>query len=232
VCSSDLAQIEQKILGGHLRVGERLPSERELAETLGVSRPSVREAFRALEGMGIIESRVGSGPEAGSFVSSRSSEALGNLLRLHMTLARISLADLVDVRSQLERVNVRRAAARRTDDDLDHLASLIRSMRNPALHYEDFNELDTEFHVSIARASKNALATDLMQALRDAVKHKMTAAFEGLADWRVVARKLIAEHEEVLHAIRDHDSELAAELIGNHISWFYRDQFPDEDQLT
>jgi GntR family transcriptional regulator, transcriptional repressor for pyruvate dehydrogenase complex len=226
-----LAQIERKILDGELRVGERLPSERELAEALGVSRASIREALRALEVMGIIESHIGSGPESGSFVSGRSNEALGNLLRLHMALSQISLADLVDIRSQLEQVNARRAAARRTEDDLRHMEALIHSMRAASLRYEEFNELDTEFHVTVARASKNALATDLMQALRDAVKHKMTAVFADLADWRAEAGKLIAEHEKIVHALRQHDPEAAAAAIGEHIEGFYRDQFPGEGSL-
>jgi GntR family transcriptional regulator, transcriptional repressor for pyruvate dehydrogenase complex len=218
-----LAQIEQKILDGDLRVGEKLPSERELAEALGVSRASIREALRALEVMGIIDSHIGSGPESGSFVSGRSSEALGNLLRLHMALAQISLADLVDIRSQLEQSNARRAASRRTEEDLRHLKSLIFGMRAPGLRYEEFNELDTEFHVSIARASKNALASDLMQALRDAVKHRMTAVFAGLPDWRAAADQLIAEHEDLLGAIERHEPEAAARMTAGHIERFYQD---------
>jgi GntR family transcriptional regulator, transcriptional repressor for pyruvate dehydrogenase complex len=225
-----LAQIEQKILDGDLRVGEKLPSERELAEALGVSRPSIREALRALEVMGIIESRIGSGRESGSFISGRSNAALGNLLRLHMALAQISLADLVDVRSQLEQSNARRAAARRTEEDLRHLTSLIRGMRAPGLRYEEFNELDTEFHVSIARASKNALATDLMQALRDAVKHKMTAAFASLSDWRAAADKLIIEHEQLLHAIERNEPDAAAKLTAEHIERFYLDLLSDNEE--
>ena len=224
-----LAQIEQKILDGELRVGERLPSERELAEALGVSRASIREALRALEVMGIVESHIGSGPESGSFVSGRSSEALGNLLRLHMALAQISLADLVDIRRQLEQNNARQAAIRRTDEDLAHLESIIHSMRAPGLHYEQFNELDTEFHVSIARASKNALASDLMQALRDAVKHKMTATFAGLPDWRATVDTLIIEHTGLLSLIRDQDAEAAARHITEHIEGFYRHQFENDD---
>jgi GntR family transcriptional regulator, transcriptional repressor for pyruvate dehydrogenase complex len=220
-----LAQIEQKILDGELRAGERLPSERDLAEALGVSRASIRETLRALEVAGIIETHIGSGPESGSFVSGRSSEALGNLLRLHMALAQISLADLVDIRCQLERNNARRAAVRRTDEDLAHLESLIQSMRAPGLRYEEFDELDTEFHVSIARASKNALASDLMQALRGAVKHKMTATFASLPHWRAAMDKLIIEHEELLRLIRDADADAVAE----HSKGFYRHQFMCDD---
>lgn len=225
-----LAQIEQKILDGDLRVGEKLPSERELAEALGVSRASIREALRALEVMGIIESRIGSGPESGSFVSGKSNAALGNLLRLHMALAQIGLADLVDIRSQLEQSNARRAAVQRTDEDLSRLQSLVESMRASGLRYEEFNELDTEFHVSIAKASKNALATDLMQALRDAVKYKMTAVFANLPDWRAVANQLILDHEQVVSAIAHNQPDMAAKLVGEHIERFYRDQLRGEDK--
>jgi GntR family transcriptional regulator, transcriptional repressor for pyruvate dehydrogenase complex len=224
-----LAQIEQKILDGDLRVGERLPSERELAEALGVSRASIREALRALEVMGIIESRIGSGRESGSFISGKSNAALGNLLRLHMALAQISLADLVDIRSELEQSNARRAALQRTDEDLSHLRSVLESMRSASLRYEEFNKLDTEFHVSIAQASKNALATDLMQALRDAVRHKMTTVFANLADWRPVADQLIREHEQVVSAIADRQPDIAAKLVGEHIERFYRDQLSRDD---
>jgi DNA-binding FadR family transcriptional regulator len=97
-------------------------------------------------------------------------------------------------------------------------------MRSPGLRCEEFNELDTEFHVSIARASKNALATDLMQALRDAVKHKMTAVFANLTDWRAVAEQLVREHEHVLRAIAHNEPDSAAKLISEHIEGFYRDQ--------
>jgi GntR family transcriptional regulator, transcriptional repressor for pyruvate dehydrogenase complex len=216
-----LAQMEQKILDGDLRVGEKLPSERELAGALGVSRASIREALRALEVMGIVESR-GAGPESGSFVSGRSSQALGNLLRLYMAVSQVSLSDLVDIRSQLEQGNARRAADRRTEEDLRHLKSLVFGMRAPSLKYEEFNELETEFHVSIARASKNALAGELMQALRDAVKHRMVAVFAGLDDWSAAAEQLIAEHENLLDAIERNEPDVATRVVARHIEWFYQ----------
>src|SRR5258708_273861 len=98
-----LAQIEQKILDGRPRPGQKLPSERELVTVLGVSRTSIREALRALEAMGVIEARTGSGRDAGSVIAGQSTAAITNLLRLHIALAQISLADLVETRVQLER---------------------------------------------------------------------------------------------------------------------------------
>ncbi|NKQ56007.1 FadR family transcriptional regulator [Amycolatopsis sp. K13G38] len=219
-----LAQIEQKILDGTLRAGEKLPSERELVTALGVSRTSVREALRALEAMGIIEARTGSGQNAGAVVTGKSTPALTNLLRLHLALARISLADLVETRVQLERNAARAAASAHTADDVRRMKDLLTAMRNAESGYQEFNALDTEFHVSIARISGNALSVDLMQALRGAVESEMAATFTRFADWRTVASTLIDEHEAIVEAIDKGEGERAADLVADHITSFYQDR--------
>lgn len=224
-----LAQVEDQILSGRLKVGQRLPSERHLVAALGVSRTSVREALRGLEAMGIIEARVGSGREAGWTVAGRSPEALGTLLRLHVALAEIPLADLVEVRVQLERQSAEAAARRRSDADVRELRSLVEGMRAPGLQRAEFNELDTEFHVRVAAASGNTLAADLMQALRDAVQLWMVSAFERIPDWRAVADRLLLEHEQVVDAIEKRDGRRAAEVVARHITEFYEDVLDAED---
>lgn len=224
-----LAQIQQKILDGSLRAGQRLPSERELVTALGVSRTSVREALRALEAMGIIEARTGSGQDAGSVVTAKSTPAMTNLLRLHIALAKISLADLVETRVQLERNAARGAASARTAEDVHRLAGLVEAMRSTDSDYHEFNALDTEFHVTIARISGNALAADLMQALRGAVEHEMAAAFARFDDWRTVADSLVDEHEAILRAVEKGDEETAANQVAEHITRFYRDRILHTD---
>ena len=216
-----LTQIQQKILDGRLRVGDRLPSERELGEALGVSRNSVREALRVLESMGILNANVGSGKDAGSTVAGHSTAALSNLLRLHMALSQFSLNDLNEVRIELERLAVVRAAAEAASADLEHLRALTRSMAEPGMDYERFHELDTEFHLALTRASDNALATDLMQTLRDAVKGEMLAAFRRVRDWEAMVATLTQEHLAILAAVEAGDGKEAAELVRRHISAFY-----------
>jgi GntR family transcriptional regulator, transcriptional repressor for pyruvate dehydrogenase complex len=219
-----LAQIEQKILDGTIKAGEKLPSERDLMAALGVSRTSVREALRALEAMGIIESKVGSGRDSGSVVTGESTTALTNLLRMHLALAQVSLADLVQTRVALERSAARGAAAARTDADVEQLAGLVAAMRSSDLEYPQFNALDTEFHVSVARISGNPLSASLMQALRGAVESEMTAVFARLPDWRAVADAVTNEHEGILAAIEKGDADAAEELVAGHIERFYTDQ--------
>jgi DNA-binding FadR family transcriptional regulator len=216
-----LAQIEERILDGRLRVGDRLPSERELVEALGVSRSSVREALRVLESMGIVDAHVGAGRDSGSTVASRSTAALSNLLRLHMALSQFRLADLVEIRIQLEQSAAARAAAEATPEELEHLRSLAGAMARPGIDHERFHELDSEFHISIAKASHNALAAALMQALRDAVKTEMKTAFTRVHDWTSMVGRLTGEHRDILSAIEKGEGELAAERVTAHIAHFY-----------
>lgn len=216
-----LTQIQEKILTGSLRVGDRLPSERDFVRALGVSRTSVREALRVLESMGIVDAHVGSGRDAGSTVAGRSTAALSNLLRLHMALSQFRPADLIEVRTQLERFAAQRAAAQADAEDIERLGQLIESMAAPGVDHETFHELDTDFHLAVARASHNDLVADLMQALRDAVKTEMKAAFTRVSDWASMVKQLTDEHREILAAIEDHDGELAANRVTQHIADFY-----------
>ncbi|MCQ8835867.1 FadR/GntR family transcriptional regulator [Streptomyces malaysiensis] len=216
-----LIQIQERILNGQLRIGDRLPSERELVQVLGVSRNSVREALRVLEAMGIIDAHTGSGRDAGSTVAGRSTDALSNLLRLHMALAQFRLGDLVDVRIELERLAVRQASAEADPAELTQLRSLTEAMTRPGLDHERFHELDSEFHIRLARASHNALAADLMQALRDAVKNEMLAAFARVHDWDAAVASLTAEHLAILTAVEAGQGDEAETLVARHIRAFY-----------
>jgi len=157
-----LAQIEQQILDGRLSAGDRLPGERELADYLGVSRAGVREALRVLEALGVVSAGVGSGPAAGSVVRGEGTEALANLLRLHLALSRFTQREVVEVRVQLSGGRCPRprcTPAPRTSP----VALVVLAMRQPEISYEQFNELDTGFHVSIAEMSGNALLGTLMR---------------------------------------------------------------------
>jgi GntR family transcriptional regulator, transcriptional repressor for pyruvate dehydrogenase complex len=84
--------------------------------------------------------------------------------------------------------------------------------------------LDTEFHVSIARASGNGLVVTLMQALRDAVKAEMVRAFTAIEDWRSVGDRLVAEHAGIVDAIEAGRGAEGADLVEAHIRTFYRDR--------
>ncbi len=216
-----LTVIEQRIVDGSLRAGDRLPGERDLAELLGVSRNSVREALRALESVGIVERGPGRGPSSGCIITGGPSAALSSVLRLHLALAHFSLADLVDVRVQLEMQAVHQAAAHEIGAQDEVIRMLIEAMADETLSPGEFNQLDTQFHIAVSSASGNPLLMALMQGLRDAVQHEMVAASERLSDWTATARRLHDEHESIANAMRAGDGDKAAALAEQHIRTFY-----------
>jgi GntR family transcriptional regulator, transcriptional repressor for pyruvate dehydrogenase complex len=218
-----LAQIEEQVVQGRLRPGDRLPAERQLAEALGVSRGAVREALRVLESMGVVMAGTGSGPTAGSIIVGQGTMALGNLLRLHLALAAFSRKELVEVRAQLEVWAAHEAAEHATAADFLKLRGVVAQMREPHLAYSTFNELDTEFHVTIASVSGNNLLALIMRALRDAIHREMVAVFETLSDATPVVRSLCGQHEAILAALELHDGARAGQLVRGHISHFYVD---------
>ena len=105
-----LENFERRLRLGELRVGDRLPSERTLAEQYGISRPSVREALRILGALGLIRSSTGSGPKSGAIVISEPSDALSWALRMHIATRNLPVKDVVSTRLLLEGPAARAAA--------------------------------------------------------------------------------------------------------------------------
>lgn len=214
-------QIKAEIFAGRLRPGDRLPGERQLSELLQVSRPSVREAVRILEAMEIVRSRPGTGAGSGLIVSTHPSRALSDLLRLHVALSSYSMSDVVQVRLALEEQSVRRLAEQIEQTDTSKVRDTLSRMSEPGLDRGTFHDLDTEFHVELARCSDNALLADLMAALRDAVRRPMAEAFDNDPDWGERAKGLIAEHAEIFDVVCSGDADRAASLMRQHIGAFY-----------
>ena len=224
-----LLQIEEAIVDGRLKPGDRLPPERELAQTFGVSRASVREALRVLEMFGVIMARRGTGPEAGSIVAASAQNGLESALRLHVGLLRIPTKDMVEIRAVLEQQAALKAAERADDKMTVRLHEIVAGMRT-ATGIAEFNELDTEFHVEIARVSGNALLPVLMEALRGTMRLAMLEGFERLADWRTERDHLVGEHERMIGFIESGDKEAAGAAMQGHVVRFYRHVMePDYD---
>lgn len=217
-----ILQLEDAIAEGDLGPGDRLPPERELASMLAVSRSSVREALRVLEAFGVLSARQGRGADAGSVVTAVDRNGLAGLLRLYASLLRIPLRDLVDLRVAVEAMTARAAAAGGGDGDaVRELAELTAAMAHE--HDKDrFLELDTGFHVALARASGNVLVPLLMEALREAIARAMRRAFDTVDDWPGTRDRIAAEHVVIARLVGDGDGEGAARAVEDHIRGFYR----------
>ncbi|MFD7308161.1 FadR/GntR family transcriptional regulator [Promicromonospora sp. NPDC059942] len=219
-----LAQIEAGLTAGKWSIGERLPAERALAEELGVSRPSVREAIRILEAMGIVRTAVGSGPTAGATVIDRPAAGLGAAVRLHVASGTLPVSDVVRTRVLLEAGAVRDAAEGRWDEaDLEPLRGYLAAMAAPGLGVAEFLERDQDLHLGIARLGGNQLVEAILSGMRAAVASYVAAGAEAVADWPRTAARLCAEHEGIVDAVARHDAAGAERLMREHIEGFYRE---------
>ncbi len=214
-----MAQIEERILDGRLKAGDHLPSERDLAVSLGVSRPSLRESLRVLEALGVVDIRRGG--EGGAVLVGTPGPGFVNLLKLQLALGHFSQTDVLETRIALESWSCSEAAHRATDDDHAALAGILDQMEDPSIDAREFNRLDTAFHVTIAESTGNALTAHLMGSLRVAINRQMIDAYERLDDWRETAKTVRAEHRGILAAIEAHDPEAAVRLVREHIDSFY-----------
>ncbi|WP_024756925.1 FadR/GntR family transcriptional regulator [Streptomyces exfoliatus] len=216
-----LESLERQVLAGELKAGDRLPPERELAPALGVSRSALREALRVMETIGVLVANVGRGPDAGARIVRNPDDALGRILRLHLALGSYGVEDVLEARVLLERSSVEAAALRASDEDLDEAAELLARMREAGADVTLFNELDTAFHVLIARSSGNGLVSTLTSAVRESVRTLILQAEEAAEDWAATAEELNREHAELLRLVRAGDGPAAAELVERHIRGFH-----------
>ena len=212
--------IEDQLSGGQLAVGGRLPAERSLAEQLGVSRTSVREAIRILEAMGVVRAGVGSGPDAGTVVISDPTAALGSALRLHVATQHLPVADIVETRVLLE--SWAAARAKPGAPALDLAATLLDDM-DADRGVDDFLALDVRFHLALADAAGNAVVSAMMGSLREAIQGYAEKLTANLPDWDATAARLRTEHREILAAIMNDDGGRAAELVAAHIEGYYKE---------
>lgn len=214
--------VDERILSGALAVGDHLPAERELARQLDVSRAAVREGLRTLQAQGVVRSSVGAGSAGGTTITAVPSAALSRLLRLHVSLANFPIADVIEVRVALERLSVGLAADNATADDLLLMRDLLDEMAEPDLPREEFNDLDTGFHVAVAAAAGNLLARDLTGAIRESMRLPILDRFRGLEAWDELAPVLRRDHEAIYAAVVSGDPTLAKELMEGHIRSAWR----------
>ena len=208
-----LKDIEADLRSGKIKVGDRLPGERTLAESYGISRASVREAIRVLDAMGILRSSVGSGPSSGAIVVSDPSAGLSSALRLHVASSTLPVEDIVETRILLETWTAR-AGANRTggDEDLEQAAQLLQAMDNPGI----------SFHVALSSLAGNAVVATMMESLSGAIVGYVKGAMDAMDAWPDVISTLRNQHHGIFDAVQSHEGELAARLLQEHIEWFHQ----------
>lgn len=221
-------QIENAIVGGRLRSGQFLPSERDMMQQFSVSRSTVREAMRVLESDGLIRSRPGN--PNGAEVLGLSPRALRKSVDRLIQGDRIRLAELVQFRMVLEGTANLLAARLRTEDDLADLEDALAAMRaGMAAGYEEFGRADLRFHDLVARASRNALIQLCSEVVRDVVLDLIKVKLASAPRSEELMGQSLAHHEEVFDAIRRGDSQAAEAIARANLVDYYAEYLPAED---
>jgi GntR family transcriptional regulator, transcriptional repressor for pyruvate dehydrogenase complex len=202
--------IQDQIRRGNLRPGECLPSERELSEALGVSRPTVREAVQALAAMNILDVRHGSG----TFVASLNIGEVLMPLRFALELTMPAFDHLFEVRVQLEPLAAELAAKRATKEQLRGIQAALTRLNKRGHTTEERVDLDIALHSQIVAASQNDLLITLIGSLEVLARRsrQLTIAVPGVA---ARARK---EHGEIVDAIVARQPAVAREAMSAHLT--------------
>lgn len=218
-------QIEDAILRGELRPGERLPSERDLVRQFSVSRSSVREALRVLQSNGMVRSRPGD--PAGAEILPFSPATLQKSMTTLARLAELSLAELIQFRMLLDASANLLAARLRTPEQLAEMEAAMEVMRSAvAEDYEEFSRADVAFHDAVARASGNRLLQVCNQVVRSVVLTLIAEKIAHSPDRVELMRTSVGHHAAVLRAVRAGDGVAAARLARQSLYDYYAGYVP------
>ncbi len=204
-------QLREAIFSGKLKPGDRLPPERDLAEQFGVSRLVLREALRSLEQMGLLVVKRGYG--GGTFVSQVDKAAVSQSLSAMIRLGETSVDDLTEARLIYEPEIARLAAERATEIDLAKIKTLLDEQRTTLSRQSFGQPTNLSFHRAIAEATRNPVLIILVDAVMDPVRE----AVQHLKFPRGANKKILAAHERIHRAIKQHKPELAYKVMLQHV---------------
>lgn len=209
VTSDAIRLIKEMILSGRLGPGDRLPAERELSEAMGVSRPTIREAIRALIAMNILEARHG----AGTFVSSLSVDELLRPLQFVFALSESGLQELFEVRLLLEPGAAALAAERATDVEVAAMQECVERTRQEGWDHQRLLELDVELHAMIRDAAGNDLLSHMLASIGALAveSRKITVELAG------VPQHTVRDHAAIVEAIEARDATASEACMREHI---------------
>ncbi len=199
---------------GKLKRGSKLPPEREFARLLGVGRPALRQALKALSTLGIIESRVGQG----TFINQSTSGVLTAPLDFMVLLNVVTLRELFEVRKAIEVELAGLAAERATEEDLLLIESVLESQKASLLDPEAFLKEDLRFHAVISTAVNNILFTSILESLSCLMFESRRKLLRSEKD----VSNSYRDHEALFESIRKRDKDGARTAMFRHLERVYR----------
>lgn len=216
--TSVVRQIEQLILRGILRPGERLPAERDLANRLGVSRPSLREAVSELQEEGLLTTKAGSGIFVADVLGSAFSPALTRLFSTHDE----AVFDYLSFRRDMEGLAAERAARLGSDSDLKVIQTIFDKMEAAqarANNAEEEARLDAQFHSAIIDASHNVVMLHMMRSMYDLLRQGVFYNRKVMFKQRTSRAALLDQHRAINVALQARDPEGARAAVEAHLDY-------------
>ena len=207
--ASAFEQLISYVVSGDWKAGDRIPPERELCQQLGIARTSLREALKAMELIGMLDSRVGDG----TFVCPRSEFLSRPLLWAFTGTDRAELTDIMEARECVERDLAGLAATRASEAELEAIAASVRSMKASLARGESILEADMSFHLAIADAAHNQVLKNAVQLLRNLIRQWIVLKLM-IPD---VPAKVLKQHEKIFKAIRARDAAAARKAMWDHL---------------
>jgi DNA-binding FadR family transcriptional regulator len=205
-------QIRTLIRGEQLRPGDRLPSERDLGERMGVSRVTVREALRVLEAGGLVEIKVGA--RGGAFVTSPSSAKIGADLADLITLSPLTATDVTEARQVFELSIIPLVVARATEQDIAELREMVKQHQAALRGGEYSMPMSAAFHVRLAASTHNAAIEMLVHSFHGPL---LMSLREAQVAAPLMGHRGTSEHRDVVEAIAAGDTERAQEIMRVHL---------------
>jgi GntR family transcriptional repressor for pyruvate dehydrogenase complex len=217
ISDSIVSQIEQLILDGILKPGERLPPERELAQEMEVSRPSLREALLKLEAKGLLHSRRGGGTYVVDIVAPTLTDPLVHLLRSHPE----TTFDILELRHALEEVAAYFAAIRATDADREILRRRFEELGAESGERDPLQDAaaDVGFHLAIADASHNVVLIHVMRGLFNLLRSSISFSLEKLHTQHGNYEIVQEHHRQIFEAVMNRDPKTARQAAHRHLAF-------------
>ncbi|GAA2907424.1 GntR family transcriptional repressor for pyruvate dehydrogenase complex [Microbacterium keratanolyticum] len=206
--SEIIRALTEYFFSGDLLGGSRIPSERQLAESLGVSRGAVREAIQSLGLLGVLEIRQG----AGTYLRSTGSTLLPRVIEWGLFLGERRVMDLVEARQEIEFALAGLAARRRTEEQAAELVALVEQMDDLGPG-EAFVAADIAFHSAIARAARNLALADVLSNITSLLEVWMTRSIQSAGE----THSSNQEHRRVVEAIVARDPRKAQAAMRAHL---------------
>ncbi len=202
-------RIKDLLSRGELKAGSRLPPERELAEMLNISRPSLRTALKALSVMGIIRAK----PGAGTYIAESLPEVFTEPMHFMTLINNTSIEELFEARRIIEAGLAELAAERAVEEDLEALNREIEGMRETIDDPENYLKHDVRFHQIMAHAANNKLMSGVMDTIAQLLFHIRRQTISNAKD----LEEAIDWHRKIVDAIRKHDTKRAKDMLSSHL---------------